>query len=223
MEETGDAGGLAVGGEDDGVDVGVVEAAVDNIDAFEAGDGFKVDLVIEDEEVVAACEGEAHFTGEEAVFGEERVVGAGGEDDDGRGEFAGGGEGAEGLEELEGEVDDAVVIGEGAVEVVGLLGHKAAVLDGEAESDGGVGEGAGEAPAARGVDEVEAEEGGGGGAVGFEAEARAAVVGIGENDLGGEDFLVKDLLAGVDVGEEGVDEPGALMEGGVEEGPVGGG
>ena len=100
LEESRDAGVLAVGGEDDGVDVGVVEAAVDDVDAFEAGDGFEVDAVVEDEEVVTAGEGETHLAGEEAVLGVERVVGAGGEDDDGRGADVAGGEGAEVVEEL---------------------------------------------------------------------------------------------------------------------------
>ena len=115
-----------------------------------------------------------------------------------------------------------MVIGEGAVEIGGLLGHETAVLDRVGKTDGGVGAGVVEEPALGGLDEVEAEESGGAGAVGFQVQARAAVVGVGEDELGRDDVLVEGLLTAVEIDEEGVYEVGALAEGGFELGPFGG-
>ncbi len=116
-----------------------------------------------------------------------------------------------------------MVVGQGAVEVAGLLGHEAAVLHRVAEADGGVGAGLHAAPALGGAGEVEAEEGGGVGALGLEAEAGAAVGGVGEDGLGREDAGAEGLLAVVEVDEEGVDEAGALAEAGLEGCPLLGG
>jgi hypothetical protein len=223
LDEAGDAGGFAVGGEDDGIDVGVVEAAVDDVDGFEAGDGFEIDAVIDDEEIVAAGEREAHFAGEETVLGIKRILRTGGENDDGGFAAFARGEVVQRGEELDGEIDDAVVIRERAVEFAGFLGEEAAVLHGVTEADGGVGAGVGEEPAGVGFDEVEADDGGGVGACRVQAETRTAVVGIAENDLGREDAGAENFLVVIDVGQEGVDEAGALDAGGLKGGPFGGG
>lgn len=157
------------------------------------------------------------------MLGVEGVAGAGGEDDDGRGRAVAGSEGAQSVEELEREIDDAVVIGQGAIEVAGLLGHEAAILDGVAEADRGVGAGLDATPSFGGAHEVEAQKSGGIGALRVEAEARPAIERIGEHGLGWEDAGAEGLLAVVKIDEEGVDEAGALAKADLEDGPFLGG
>jgi hypothetical protein len=87
VHETGHAE-AAVLAEGEGIDVILVEAAVDHVDGFEAADGFEEDLGIEDDEVAAGDEGDAHLPGEVAVLVIGLIVEAGGEQDDAG--FAGG-------------------------------------------------------------------------------------------------------------------------------------
>ena len=71
-----------IAAENHGVEPAVRKARVDDIDLVQAGDGFEVDLVVEDEEVAALHERDAHAAAEEAVL---RIRGAerpGREEDD---------------------------------------------------------------------------------------------------------------------------------------------
>jgi len=81
VDEACDAvGGVAA--EDEGIEEGVWDGVADDLDAFEAADGFEVDAAVEDEEVAAFDGGDAHAAGEKALFGGESAVGALGEEDD---------------------------------------------------------------------------------------------------------------------------------------------
>ena len=67
-----------------GVEPAVGEAGVDDIHLAQAGDGFQVDLVIENKEVAALHEGDAHAAAEEAVLRVSGTERAGSEEHDHR-------------------------------------------------------------------------------------------------------------------------------------------
>lgn len=106
LHEPGNAGGFTGGGKDDGIDMGVVESAIDNIHAFEAGDGLKKHVVVDHEEIITLGEAKTHFTGEERMFGIKRKTRAGGQEYHRRLSVRRRRQSLQGVNELEGVVDD---------------------------------------------------------------------------------------------------------------------
>ena len=80
LHEAGDAGRFTGGGKDDGIDVSVVEAAIDDVHAFEACDSLEEHVVVDHEQIVALGEAQTHFAGEKGMLGVKRITRAGGEE-----------------------------------------------------------------------------------------------------------------------------------------------
>ena len=220
LHEAGDAE-VGVGAEFELVAEVIILAAEDDIDGFEAFERFEEDAVVADGEVAALDEGVAEIAGEVGVLEVGFVVGAGGEQDDAGVVAVVGGEGFEGVAqgaEEGGKAADAAVtedIGEGA-------GDDDAVFEGVAGAGGCLGavaddpEGAvGGASDVGGV-EVEPAVVGDVGSVEWAEEAA-----MGEDEFGGEESVVDQALGAVEVGDDGVEEAGALGEGAFDPVPFG--
>jgi len=221
LNEPGDAEG-GIGAKFEGVAEFIILPAENDIDLLESAEGFQKDAIVADGEVAAFDEGVSKIAREVGVFKIGFVVGAGGEENDAGIVLVLRGEGFEGIAhgaEEGGDALDAAIaenVGESA-------GDDETIFEGVAGAGGSLGAigddpelTVGRAGDVGGVDVKPAVAG----EVGVMNGAQKA--GMSEDEFGRDESVAEKFLRAVDIGEEDIEEAGALGEAGFETGPFDG-
>lgn len=210
FDEAGDAE-QGVTAEFEGVAVGIVLAADDEVDGFEAGERFEVDAIIADGEVSTFDEGQAPEARQVGVFEVGFVVRAGGEDD---GAAFAGGQGEQAIAPI---LEEAAELADGAVvENVGeCAGADEAIFERVAGAGGRLGAIGNDPPLAIGrageVDGVAVEPDLAGH---IDAVAGPEKARVGEDEFRRQGAVLQQLLFAVDIAEDPVEQVGALRDAG---------